>query len=270
MSSYSCQIKRSTIYSESKFYTDSIYSNHLSEYRKHNVYLPKGFDNNKRYPIIYATDGSKSTDISFIKLILDSLIDNQIIKPTIYIGSHSNNNIADSTSTITSEGKKVYLQFRNFEYVNRKIKRIEDSLLVDRFQNHMLYFKDELIPKIENEFHQIISKTDRVFYGYSNGACFGANLLNKYPNLIGTYICFSTLGFKAKSNIWNKNIHYPNLYIRYGKEESDEFKTEAEELESKYKDIASFCELKVYNGGHDINKWNEEFTKTISVILKVK
>ncbi len=46
--------------SKSEFSTDSIFSKHLNEYRKHNVYLPKGFDKENEYPIIYATDGNSS------------------------------------------------------------------------------------------------------------------------------------------------------------------------------------------------------------------
>ena len=38
-----CQPDRGT-FESSRYFTDSIYSKHLSEYRKHNVYLPQGFD----------------------------------------------------------------------------------------------------------------------------------------------------------------------------------------------------------------------------------
>jgi len=264
----SCKTENSKIISESKFYTDSIYSKHLSENRKHNVYLPKGFDKEKKYPIIFATDGSKSTEKGTIKSILDSLIENQIIKPTIYIASHANGRIADSTSTTIGNGEKVYLNYRNFEYVNRKPKRIEDSLLVDRFNNHMLYFKEELIPNTEKEFNQELDKKDRIFYGYSNGAGFGLSLLNNYPNIIGNYICFSTFGGDIQTKAWKKNVEYPNIYLQYGSEEPFFMKENAEFLNSKYKELNLFCKIKEFDGGHDYKKWIEEFTKTISELLK--
>ncbi|MGB5030917.1 MAG: alpha/beta hydrolase-fold protein [Saprospiraceae bacterium] len=268
--SYSCHSKGAPIYSESIFYIDSIYSNNLSEYRKYNIYLPKGFDREKKYKIIYGADGEMFKDVPFIKATLDSLINNHIIKPTIYIGSYSNHKIADSTSTISMDGKKLYLLYRNFEYTDRDIQRIEDSLLVNRFQNHMLYFKDELIVKLENKFNQKNNKSDRLFYGFSNGAGFGINLLIMYPNLIGTYICYSALGSKYKKNVWNKKIQYPDLYIQYGNKESEMFKVESEALKAKYNELNSFVELRVFNGGHDIESWNTEFTKTISEILKIE
>ena len=110
----SCKSNKTIVEMDSKYYTDSIYSNSLSEYRKHNIYLPKGFSPNKSYPIVYATDGNDIKDNSFIDKTLDSLINNNIINPIIYVESHSNRKIADSSGTI-GNGKKYYLSYRNFD-----------------------------------------------------------------------------------------------------------------------------------------------------------
>ncbi|MDQ7918219.1 alpha/beta hydrolase-fold protein [Mesonia sp. MT50] len=179
LSIISCQSKKSQSNSTSKFFTDSIYSEHLNEYQKHNVYLPKGFDRDKNYSIIYGTDGNKNLENSSIKKNLDSLIENHIIKPIIYIGSHSNDKIADSTSVRDNDGNKIYLHYRNFEYVEQDYLELINPNLADRFKNHMLYFKDELIPQVEEKLNPNSTKKDRLFYGVSNGAGFGANLLNK-------------------------------------------------------------------------------------------
>lgn len=268
LSIISCQSKKSTSNSESKFFTDSIYSKHLNEYRKHNVYLPKGFDNGKEYPIIYATDGNSS--LTEKKKLLDSLIDNKIIKPLIFVASFSNNKIADSTSTTTGDGKKVHLSYRNFEYVDRKPTRLEDSLLVDRFKNHELYFTKEMITEVEKNYNQNNRKTDRYFYGVSNGAGFGMSLLNKNPDIIGTYICFSTFGGDIQSNNWDKDIKYPKLYLRYGSDEFFGLKEDAEFLKSKYAESKSFIESKEYEGGHNNKFWNKEFSEIIIRVLKIE
>jgi len=256
--------------SVSQFYTDSIYSNHLSEYRKHNVYIPKGYNRDNNYPIIFATDGSELIKKARIKPLLDSLIEKQIIKPIIYIASHSNNKVADSTSTTLGNGKKVYLNYRNFEYVDRKPKRIEDSLLVHRFKNHMEYFKNELIEKTEEQLNQKNDKNNRYFYGYSNGAGFGLSLLNNYPNTIGTYICYSSFGGDIQSNNWKKDIEYPKLYLQYGSEEFFGLKEDAEFLKLKYKELNLFAEIKEYQGGHDNKIWKEQFIKTITKLFKTE
>lgn len=263
---FAFQDRESNALTDSQFYTDSIYSKNLGEYRKHNVYLPQGFSRQQKYPIIYATDGTTIVEKSFYKTTLDSLIDNEIIKPTIFIASHSNSGIADST-TNAADGKKVIIDYRNFEYVEIFKFGTPDPDLSKRFQNHLLYFKDEMIPQVEKELNQDLQKDDRFFYGFSNGAGFGANLLNKYPQVIGTYICFSTLGSNVKGNEWHREKEYPDLYLQYGDEESFGFKQEAEDLARKYRSSDSFVELEVFQGGHDYRKWNEAFIRTISKLL---
>ena len=262
----SFQKKKSNALTDSQFYTDSIFSKNLGEYRKHNVYLPKGFNKQQKYPIIYVTDGTTSLEKNFYKAILDSLIDNKIIKPTILIASHSNRKIADST-TNAGDGKKIIFDYRNYEYVETFKFRTSDPDLCNRFKNHLLYFKDELIPQVEKELNQYLQKNDRFFYGFSNGAGFGANLLNKYPDVIGTYICYSTLGSNVGGNEWHQEKIYPDLYLQYGDEESFVYKKESQNLARKYKDSGSFVELEEYVGGHDYKKWREGFITTFSKLL---
>ena len=263
---FSFQAKKSRALTDSQFYTDSIYSKNLGEFRKHNVYLPKGFNKQQQYPIIYATDGSTSLENNFFKVTLDSLIDNKIIRPIIYISSHSNWKIAYST-TNAPDGEKINIDYRNFEYVESFKFQTSDPDLSKRFENHLQYFKDELIPLVEREFNQSPQNEDRFFYGVSNGAGFGANLLNKHPDLIGTFICYSTLGSNVQRNEWHKGKKYPDLYLQYGDEESDVLKKESKNIAEKYKDSKSFIELEEYAGGHDYKKWNEGFIKTIGKLL---
>jgi len=251
----------------SQYYTDSIYSVHLKEFRKHNVYLPKAFDSTKSYPIIYATDAEDSLENSFMKDVLDSLIDHGIIPPTIYVGSHANTKAIANSRAQDENGMQMAMQYRNFEYVDYDEAMAGMPELKDRFKNHMRYFVEELIPGVERELHQRPDRSARIFYGYSNGAGFGATLLNRHPSLIGTFICYSTLGSKASENTWDPEITYPRLYLQYGDEEGQAFKQEAETLQEKYREVGSFCDLKSFDGAHDIAKWNEAFTKTISLIL---
>lgn len=253
-----------TIHS-SQFLTDSIYSKNLSEFRKHNIYLPKGFNKKKKYPVIYATDGN--SDITNKKNILDSLIDSKIIKPIIFVASFSNTKIADSTSTVLGNGNKVYLLYRNFEYVDRKPSREEDSLLVNCFQNHKSYFIEELITEIEKQYNQNHGRNNRYFYGVSNGAGFGFNLLNQHPNIIGTYICLSTFGGEIQENDWKSDVDYPKLYVRYGSDEPFFLKDDAEFLNAKYNELNKFIEVKEFTGGHSNKFWDKEFIEIITKLF---
>lgn len=259
---FSCNSKLDKGNATSQFFTDSIYSTLLSEYRKHIVYLPKGFNPSKQYPIMYATDGN--SHLTQKKHLLDSLIEHQIIKPLIFVASFSNSKIADSTSTTTGDGNKVYLTYRNFEYIDRHPSREEDSLLVHRFKNHKAYFVEEFIPEIESKYLQKPKKDNRYFYGVSNGAGFGVSLLNSHPNTIGTYLCFSTFGGDIQSNNWNSNMQYPNLYLRYGSEEPFFLKEDAEFIKAKYATLKAFAEIQEFEGGHDNRLWNEAFIDVVS------
>ena len=101
---------------------------------------------------MYATDGGVINGKHPIIKSLDSLIDHELIKP--FSKNYSNNKIADSTSTTLGNGKKVNLTYRNFEYIREQATNKSPQELKDRFNNHMAYFKDELIPFIENELNQ--------------------------------------------------------------------------------------------------------------------
>ena len=262
----SCQQNKDRSLADSRFYTDSIYSSHLEEYRKHTVYLPKSYDSTQTYPIIYATDGDEPQNRDFIKQVLDSLIGANAIRPVIYIGSHANINVVPGSQIQTEDGQTFSMQYRFFEYV--EIDREQGMQeAVERFENHMNYFTKELIPIAEKAFNPGATSEDRIFYGYSNGAGFGANLLNKHPTLIGTFICFSTVGSNVGKNAWDMNIKYPDLYLQYGDQETGGYVDEPTALKGIYEKSASFYELKTYEGGHEIAKWNEEFGKTIQRIL---
>ena len=265
----SCKPSKNTIVSDSIYFTDSIYSNSLSEYRKHNIYLPKNFDSKKNYPIVYATDGFTIKENSFLKKNLDSLIDNNIIKPIIFVESHSNTKIADSTSTTYGDGRKAKLNFRNFEYVDNDYGIQDLKHISNRFKNHMSYFKNEFIVSIEKQFNQKKHKKDRYFYGFSNGAGFGMELLNRNTELIGTYLCFSTFGGGIKTNTWKKDIKYPNLYMIYGTNEPDFLKEESQIMKKVYLDSNSFAEIRSFEGGHDSKIWNQELIKLLSKLFSV-
>ena len=184
----------------------------------------------------------------------------------IYIGSHANAEEVPGSQIQTEDGQTFSMQYRFFEYV--EIDRDQGMQeAVERFENHMNYFTEELIPIAEKAYDPRASSEDRIFYGYSNGAGFGANLLNKHPSLIGTFICFSTVGSNVGKNAWYMNTQYPDLYLRYGDQETGGYVDEPATLKDIYEKSGSFYELKTYEGGHEIAKWNEEFAKTIQRIL---
>jgi len=245
---------------------DSIYSKNLNEYRKHTIYLPKEFSKSNSYPIIYGTDGQDNAVNNYYKETLDSLIQNKVIRPLLFVQSHANKKIADSTSMTLGNGEKVYLKYRYFDYVETNS---SDSLLKNRFYEHMSYFREELIPSIESEFDQNLKPEDRYFYGVSNGAGFGLSTLKIHPEEIGTYLCFSTFGGAVSDDDWNDRPNLPNLYFYYGNEEPQFLKDAAENLKASYSGKIGVLKIKEYDGGHDYKLWNVLFTQTVSDIFRL-
>lgn len=252
----------------SQFYMDSIFSHSLNEYRKMNVYLPIGYIENEAYPIIYATDGSliSKTKSSQYKLILDSLIENELIPPVIYVESHSNLKRVGETFYLDN-GDSISWQYRNYEFREQMSLESRDSVLHQRFDRHLIYFTEELIPSIEKQFSLPNAQKNRYFYGYSNGGGFGVNLAFKRPELISTYLCFSTFGSNIERMIVDNKIGYPSIYLEYGNQESIRFQDESVLISEKCKMLNMFYRLNKYNGDHDEHCWELEFTKTLIEIF---
>ena len=254
----------------SRYYTDSIYSEELGEYRKHEIYLPKGFDPENQYPIIYGADGQMWQVDDYFKSTLDSLIDHEIIRPVILVGSHSNDKEVPGTSMQTEDGSSFSMQYRFFEYVRTDHGADLHASLENIYQRHMNYFVSELLPQVEGELGQEPDWADRFFYGVSNGAAFGANLIVTHPSLIGSYILYSTLGADISADSWSTDTTYPRLFIQYGDQEGDAFREEAEYLQDTYRELGAHCELTEYEGGHQETIWRVLFTARLVQLFSVE
>lgn len=263
----SCSLQKSRIISDkqSSYYTDSIFSFHLNEYRLHNIYLPTGFDKKLNYPVLYATDGGPIIYNTWLREKLDSLIDHKIIKPIVVVESHCNTKIADSTSIRLTDGSFVRVAFRNYDYV-RFSAPSQNPNLAKRFMQHLAYFTKELIPTIEESLNQKVSSSNRYFYGVSNGGGFGIGMMNLHPELIGTYICFSPFGAGIEKSDWSKYLTYPKFFLKYGSLEKAHLHENIQHLNTIYENCKNQLDIEEYAGGHDLNIWNE---KLIEVLVKL-
>lgn len=262
----SCQ---TTSESESKFYADSLFSTALSEYRKMNIYLPKGFIKGESYPVIYATDGYPLEEDKHdeYRLILDSLIREKSIPPMIYIESYFNPKRIEPIM-YTADGQIVSWQYRNYEYRELMALESEDSILHLRFNQHFNYFTEELIPAIEREFSLPDHKENRYFFGCSNGGAFGVNMAFKRPDLISTYLCFSTFGSNIERLNWDTESKYPLLYLEYGDQEPLSFQWESELIAKRYAELKMPCHINKYSGDHDPFIWQQKFASTLVEIFR--
>jgi enterochelin esterase-like enzyme len=254
---------------QSSYYTDSIFSVQLNEYRLHNIYLPAGFNEKVNYPILYTTDGAPVAFSNFLKISLDSLISNQTINHIIVVVSHCNQKIADSTSKRFSDGSFVHVAFRNYDYI-RFSAPSQNPNLAKRFMQHLMYFTQELIPTIESQLNQKPTKLERYFYGVSNGAGFGISMMNLHPEIIGTYICFSPFGAGIKKSVWNKDLIYPKLIVKFGSQEKDHFHEFLKHLNPIYENCQTQLEIEEYEGGHDLKIWNKKLLDVLVQLFAVE
>ncbi len=256
--------------SESRYYTDSIYSESLQEYRPHNIYLPKNFDPKNKYKVIYATDGFPIADeskwVADFKHNLDSLIDNHLIEPVVYVASYCNSN-KTSSYMLSGTGEKHYNAFRYFDYViNSPVSANGDSSLINRYNRHAWYFEKEFIPAIEKQLGLEISKENRIFYGYSNGAGFGVSFMNSHPDVIGQFICLSPVGAGEGELKWDKK-NYPKTYLGYGTEEHEFIAEEAKTIAKEMKKAKADCALLTFKGIHGAHIGAPEFFRILKVAV---
>jgi enterochelin esterase-like enzyme len=236
---------------DSQMRIDTIYSEYLQENRIISVYLPPDFENDKIYPVIFATDGQLLDNI--YKKSLDSMIIKGKLPKLIMIGVFSNEKKVD--------GK--FYEYRNCEYIKDFCK---DSILSKRFNDHMNFFTQEMIKYVEQKYPISKERKDRYFFGTSNGAGFGITLSVLMPDLFGCYICFSMAGGKFDS--LNKDVkNYPFIEIMYGKDEPIPLTLDIIEFDQYLTKNGFSHNLTVYEGGHDRNIWRRLFIETIEKLI---
>lgn len=236
----------------SKYLIDTLQSRYMNEPRVMCIYLPKDYSDSVHYPVVFATDGQMITDGRY-RVLLDSMIDRKIIPPIILAGAYSN-----------EKPVPVNLSYRHYEYVETM--KSTDPKLKDLHINHIGFFTEELIPYIEKRYSISKERSNRFFYGSSNGAGFGITLSKMHPELFSELICFSPLGEEVKSIRWRPNIS-PTLHITYGSNEDfamDKYQALVKQLKKQKYRYTAF----VYDGGHEWMKWETEFVRVLGCIFK--
>nr|WP_294861383.1 alpha/beta hydrolase-fold protein [uncultured Fluviicola sp.] len=230
---------------QSRFFTDSIFSSNLNEYRKITVYLPNEYDKESTvYPVIYTTDGQIITD-SYLKN-MDSLIENKLVKPFVLIGSHSNEQPIGGT------------EYRNLDY--KRMTYNPEFPLTIRFDQHMKFFTEELIRYAESSYRVSKKPQERSFYGVSNGADFGVSLAQDYPDFLKNFLLFSVFNGTEKPFEWTREDGL-YFYLGYGLKELDHVQKEAVRMEKYFVENGISQTLITWLGGHERKEWELAFFK---------
>ena len=266
-----------SILAQSSFsYITSFYSPQLARIWTYKVYFPAGYyeKSDYQFPVVYLLHGSDGdeNDWDFAYLILDSLIDNRLIPPTFAI----------SPVTGTSW------------WVNTPIDNYESAFIYD------------LIPEINKKYRTINDRDGRGIAGYSMGGYGALRYALVYSELFAAAIILSPsiydglppLESSARSsgafgtpfdekNWINKN--YPTslrsyfekkilvpIFIATGDDDyhhDEDLKFNIEQqavlLYGKlHKLSGNPAELRIVNGGHNIEVWERTFCEGIQYIFK--
>lgn len=234
-------------HAQSRFFTDSIFSSNLEEYRKVTVYLPAEYDSTQPvYPVIYATDGQLINES--YRSQLDSLIATKQVRPFILIASHSN------------EKPVGGVEYRNLDY--KRMTYNPEFPLTIRFDQHMKFFSEELIAYSELKYRVSGEAEKRSFYGVSNGADFGVSLAEDHPELMKNFVLFSIFNGKGEAFKWDKKDGM-YFYLGYGLKELAHVKEEVEHMRKYFLENAISHILITWSGGHDRKEWESAFVKAL-------
>ena len=128
-----------------------IFSNVLAYELQYRVYLPDGYETHSDYPVIFLTDGQNYLRRGEMNIILDELITSQQIKPVI----------------------AVFVDPRDPDDIKNNRRRRQFLCNED----YLIFYIEELIPKIESTYPVSQKREDRTIMGLSfggtNAACFG-------------------------------------------------------------------------------------------------
>lgn len=154
----------------------TLWSDALQETRKIDVYLPPSYSPDGSYPTLYMGDGE------FLEgwaRYIEPMIGKGAIPAIVIVGAWSGQaGIVENRSSLGVELRAAdYLPgFKNAG---------------DRFDRHMRFFTQELVPYAEKEFALVRDRSKRALQGQSNSAVFAREAALMHGELFSTALAFS-------------------------------------------------------------------------------
>jgi len=263
------------------------FSSRFVESRNVDVWLPDGYNSNKKYSVVYMQDGQMlfdstktwnkkewGVDETFSRLINQGKINRCIV---VAIWNSGTNRISDYFpnkifTRLTDKTKNTFTE----KYTNGK------SVNSD---NYLKFMVNELKPYIDKNYSTYPDKDHSFLIGSSMGAAISLYAINEYPEVFGGVACLSTAWLSSlepnyeipaatfdylKHNLASPNGH--KIYMDYGTGESDknyEVTQSFIDLIIKGKGFSSYNYLsKVYEKEvHDEVAWSKRLNIPIEFLL---
>ncbi len=170
--------------SEGKLIKESFYSNILNIQWEYNIYLPTGYDENKKYNLIYMLHGAEDSCNHWIThgtayQTLNLAIESKTIEPTIVVFPEGSPNGRDSW------------------YINSRIYNMQEA------------FEKELFPHIEKTYSIIDDRKCRSIGGLSMGGYGAIRFGLCYPEYFGSIFALSPAVFDYLSDDMKAFLYNP-------------------------------------------------------------
>lgn len=242
------------------------------------VMLPRNWDNEKSYPVIYMHDGQMLFDATVtwnkqewgVDETIDSLIKTKMIRPVIVVAINNTSN-------------------RTLEYMPNKpqglLKTIDGSdkhkgeIVSDQY---LKFLVEELKPFIDNEYNTLTDSEDTFILGSSMGGLISCYAISEYPDVFGGAICMSThwpaydgvfLDY-VEANLPDPESH--KIYFDYGTATLDslyhpyQVKVDAMMQKRGYKQDQNWMTRRFEGAEHNENAWRERLHISIEFMLGKK
>jgi enterochelin esterase-like enzyme len=163
--------------------TKSVYSTNVNANYQINIYLPYSYDTLKTYPAVYFHDGSEYISLGSALNVIDNLTDSGKIEDVIAVFVTPNN--------------------RNEEYAG------------STRNQYRLFFVNELVPYIDNNFKTIQNPQKRLVLGDSFGGNISALISYNHPDVFGNCGLHSGAFWPNNYEAYNLIVNGPVKNIKF-------------------------------------------------------
>jgi len=235
----------------------------LNQDMKLNIYLPKGYSSNNKYPVLYMIHGYSGNEDSWmpdlkLNIRADELIDSNKIKPLIIVAPQINNSYGiNSSETARQLG-------------NNPKNNLFEGLYED-------YLYKEVITFIDSNYSTISTKDGRYIGGLSMGGCVALHLafshsdifskvgghspalfVDETPSGIVTWLYPNETLREERNPIYiaqNKDLKALNAYLDCGDKDSYKFYEGCDRLYKILQDKGVESQYHFNSGAHDGAYW---------------
>ena len=170
---------------------ETISSKALGEPRRLTIYLPPGYDEAKRYPVVYMADGFAVTSYA---AAIEAAIAAHEVRPLIVVGIWPG---------LGEKRGREYLPGRS----------------VPRYAEHMDFVLNEVLPFVEAKYAPAARREDRLIAGFSDGAAWALSTALRHKEIFGGIVSMSLGWQQAAAGI--DAADRPKLFLGSGLLEAD-------------------------------------------------